>query len=364
MPKLGKTVEEYVEELEEVEKDSKEIAHKMLKIIRNFVKDKKEANNNIENDVPDLAQLLYGLKSKVTEMALDEENGMPLGIDKYSTFIKNFLYDPIDAIKEQCDAKEEAYEDLLIAQATGNLAVPDADYEKKISENNAFRKTITDQRDIYDNMIKDKKDPWVERQSLNTRWFIRVFNAESGTNMLDALPNNKGGVFENFFKTTSKEYKEFAKRFDEFTKPGPGFGDLTGLKQAAIAYLGHKFPGDLFTEEVYTNLNEEKLNKMDATSRGRVELCRSVLETIEKVEEAIAAKKDPGEYVPEEINLEDYDMKNVLQQMMAQKQQDSVDLQNQIQDEVNENKNDNNIEIDEEQKDDIIIDDLESNNSI
>ena len=94
----------------------------------------------------------------------------------------------------------------------------------------------------------------------------------------DVIKHNKGGFFENVFNTTSKEYKEFVKAYKEFNdKDSPKYGNDEELEKATRAYIKHKIPNFNLPNQIPT---KEELERFSGTSRGRLEFCTGVLETI------------------------------------------------------------------------------------
>jgi len=335
------TIKGYTEELDEVGTEPDAVARKMMELINRYIKDYegfKARPHSDEYDVPNVAEFLYGMKQKLTTMALDDEKPIDLRNDKYSNFIKAYLNNPIDAILKQCDAKRQVLEDLISYQMFGVIDLGDADYREISRKNDILRNRIDIEKNNYIKCTTGKNDVWKERQELNAKWFDNYFRFNAKADIGEAIRRNKPGVFEKIFRRTSNEYKTFTKNLNEVMQKGSTYGDLRELKLSAIAYLGHKFPGDMFLEEDPFNFNEEKFNQMDATAQGRIRLVRSVLEAIESAEEAVREGRDPNNFVPEEIDLDQYDMNNVLAQMMAQNNQQKVnlDFQNQIKDDTDE----------------------------
>ena len=66
------------------------------------------------------------------------------------------------------------------------------------------------------------------------------FPSDAENPIEDALAENKGGFFERFFRTTSREYKRFEQLLVQRKN---GEGSREDLKNAAVAYLMHKIPG-------------------------------------------------------------------------------------------------------------------------
>ena len=96
----------------------------------------------------------------------------------------------------------------------------------------------------------------------------------------DVIRHNKGGILENMFGTTSKEYKAFVKAYREFNDENSSkYGDSTELEKATRAYIHHKIPGYQLPNELPA---KEDIERFSGTSRQRLELCVGVLQTIQQ----------------------------------------------------------------------------------
>ena len=196
-----------------------------------------------------------------------------------------------------------------------------------------------------------------EKECSNAKWSVRELRRQIESSLFErlllsngktnkekvlelALKNNKGGFFENLFGTTSKEYKEFSAGLDKFMKEGPLNGDLDGLRDKATAYLHHKLSN---YDDILNKFDEAELQKLDSTSRGRVKLCFSVIDAIDK------ANKDSRKEIHGSIDLEDE--MDLLKQFS--KNAEIEKFQNDL-------KNDSNSEI--ENNNNNIIDDNSNNN--
>ena len=247
--------------------------------------------------IPPFDELVYAIKEKVVDITSKSEDTMELGMDKYSQFLKEFLHDPISALKRQADMKVVAFKELNKYKDAGLVNSPN-DYANLAKQNEFLSKEFAGEKDKFAEFMEDKKDVWVLKQEANSKWFTNFF-CNGNKVITDELDKNKGGYFENLFGTTSKQYKEFSRRLGNIDRDGFEKGDLVGLRQAALSYLGHKFKDNLFGTKNYY-VDEDMISDLDKTSQGRVRLCVSVLEAIGKAEEAVKEGLDPNNYEPEE----------------------------------------------------------------
>jgi hypothetical protein len=91
---------------------------------------------------------------------------------------------------------------------------------------------------------------------------------------LERIKNaNKGGIFERMFNTTSPEYKDFIKAFEEYNDPNSkNYLNKENLKEKSIAYFEYK------TEK---GISFSKLNE---TEKNRLNLVGSVIRTLTEME--------------------------------------------------------------------------------
>ena len=130
--------------------------------------------------------------------------------------------------------------------------------------------------------------------------------------------DNKGGYFERFFRTTSKEYTRFINALEEFNDyTSPNFGNKKYLKDCAIAYQNHK------------NAQGLSINNIDNTGRGRLILVNAVLEAFDEMDEEYVKIND-------EINNRIFDIKAPKKETFLEEREVDDDL-------INTNSNNNNI---------------------
>ena len=258
--------------------DSDHLATEIVNSVMSYIRDGR--NENAE--YPNLGRFLFDLKNKVTDVM--EEGEIFLGDNEKANFVKNFLYNPINSFTGLIDENIKNYDERDLLR---NRLIDDEDskidFQGLINDQKDLKLIFAREADNYNNAAFNQPDRWSRMQNANSRFFEKFL--KEGTNTIsiaESLHNNKGGFFENLFGTTSKEYKEFSKSLDIMVKNGPLKGDLDGLKDKTEAYLKHK----LKNYDVDTKIPEKDILKLDSTSRGRVRLCISVLDAIEKAEKA------------------------------------------------------------------------------
>jgi len=96
------------------------------------------------------------------------------------------------------------------------------------------------------------------------------FPSDAENPIEDALAENKGGFFERFFRTTSREYKRFERLLEQRKN---GEGSREDLKNAAVAYLVHKIPG--YDGNGRPQL--EDIERLTGTAKKRAMLCYKTL---------------------------------------------------------------------------------------
>lgn len=282
--------------------ETKDLADNITKLVKNYYDLRQEefdARRAHALRLPSLGSYLYEVKNNLSNIVLNRN--IELGVDKYSKFIKDYLDDPIECFSNYLDAKTNniAENDLI-----KNMIFEEEDaidFEKLANDVEEFKNDILSERDNYDNYAQDKKDSWKEYQNYKKEWFMKHFNVQlKNSTIQETINSNKGGFFENLFGTTSKEYKNFAKALSDITEDGPGKGDLDSLKENAQLYLYHKLES---YNGFYNGYDENEINNLDSTSKGRVELCLSVIQAIDDAKKAIDEKLNPDDFVYEKIDL-------------------------------------------------------------
>ena len=304
-PKLEKkTIDDYLEEIEGLEDNPSGLAQEVYDTVYVYMMDRDFIRNKPRTDflpmddfaayfLPKFNDLIYALHKQVEEMVIEAENDDEIKIpnNKNTRFLKEFLYDPIEAMKKQTDLKEPLLDKLIKAQKSGAIK-SNKDFNKMADFNKKLRTELLEEKEGYNEFVRNKKNVWRERQNRKAEWFNFYFNDELINN---AVEKNKGGFFENLFGTTSDEYKEFSRRLVTIKQEGPEKGDLGGLRESAFAYLKHKLKGAISVLGKGYFLSSDAIDKLDKTAQGRVRLCLSVIDAANEAEKNI-------EIVPNEAN--------------------------------------------------------------
>ena len=276
---------------DEISRDVKRVITSYYKVRTDAVE--KDPRNN--DTYPTLGEFLYDVKENLTRIVIDDD--VELATDKPSKFIKDFLNDPIDGYKKYLDEvndRDKSFKEILFEE-------DEVDVEELTNTVNEFKENIQNERENYNNAASNKENAWKNHQDYKKEWFIKCFNVRNNNRRIeDVLSANKGGFFERLFKTTSDEYKKFSAALNDIKKDGVTNGDVDGLKTLAQNYLSHKLKDyDPFTNE----FDERQLENLDATGKGRVRLCLSVIDAINNTKEAVENRLDPKKFSPKNNNI-------------------------------------------------------------
>ncbi len=347
-------IEDYLEEIGE-ENDPKILAPKLFEAINNYISDRDYIRNVKFHSaghyddldryfVPDFNELLKRIYSKVSNMVNELEADFKLGNDKNSVFLKEFMYDPIDALVKQSDILGPNLERLARYQATGEIK-SDNDYDKLSKFNVTFKNEIVKAKDDCNEYIQNDIHEWKNNHDLKASWFVNRFN-NGKDDFTEVLNDNKGGFFENLFGTTSKEYKEFSRRLNLINKDNAEKGDLYGLRKSAFDYLKHKFPNDFKVNGNEYTFDETKIAKLDKTGQGRALLCLNVIKNTYKAEDMVSQKKDPNTYVADN-NIKPIDNNIIKDSNAIGQMQNEIDINKDsfIEDDINKIEFTNEIKI-------------------
>ena len=292
--------EQYLKKIELDDDDlySDELASSIIKTVDEYINDRNEFiqfNPNSSNEFPSIGKFLYDIKTKVSNNVLENDLELELGVNKYSGFIKDYLHNPIECMTKYYEQKIEYYRmKELTKQFSLDERETKRNYQPLINKSTSIKSIIENETNTYNKYQRINKDVWSEKQSLKSTWFLNYFKDNMNMVIGDALKNNKGGFFENLFGTTSNEYRDFSKRLEEMMEDGPRKGDFGGLRESAQLYLAHKLP----SYDIEDEYDENDLNNLDSTSKGRVRLCLAVIDSIDKARSAIFNNMDPKEFVP------------------------------------------------------------------
>ena len=223
------------------------------------------------------------LLSQAAEQHLDQFNMNPydhlgnMSMQEEHELRKFILY-PMNTIKD----KFKEYDPYRQLQ---NETDPDKiKYYKDLQAN---AKRIETQIRDYSDEVKDAKkfDSYVD---VVTRIQAKL---PTTTKSLDqALDNNRGGVFERVFSTTSKQYSNFKAAFKDFRNPNSVYlGDKNHLEKETKAYLHHVMPSYKTTDDLPT---PEQFAQLSGTQKGRAAFCINVLKSIKEAKEVEPLKEN------------------------------------------------------------------------
>ena len=328
---------------------AEDIADDVVRIINSYYKTRNdfvEENPNYDDVFPSLGKFLYDVKEKLTEIVIDDD--LELATDKPSKFIKEFLNDPVSGFKGYLDDANNL-NDLFKNSLLENNEINGVEFTNIINE---YKETILNEKENYDNSAMGKENAWKNHQEYKKEWFMNHFNTQFNNRSIEAILNdNKGGFFERLFNTTSDEYKEFSTALANMMKDGVYNGDLDGLKTLAQKYLSHKLDN---YDPFLNGYDESEIELLDSTSKGRVNLCLSVIEAISEAKEAVENRLDPKRYTHKEVDYpEAYDKywenkNNDFQNMLKNDSEIENDKMNEAQLDIDISDINNDIDIKKE----------------
>ena len=262
------------------------------------------------------------LLSQAAEQHLDEFNLNPydhlgnMSMQEEHEARKFILY-PMNTIKDK-------FKDYDPYRQLQNETDPDKIKYYKDLQSNAKR--IETQIRDYSDEIKDAKkfDSYID---VVTRIQAKL---PTTTKSLDqALDNNRGGVFERVFSTTSKQYSNFKAAFKDFCNPNSVYlGDKNHLEKETKAYLHHVMPSYKTTDDLPT---PEQFAQLSGTQKGRAAFCINVLKSIKEAKEVEPLKENVQKAL---MGDPEYKQGPII---IEHGEQSS--FQNQIKDDLNESSN-------------------------
>lgn len=215
------------------------------------------------------------LLSQAAEQHLDEFNFNPynhLGNlnmqEEYD--LKNFILRPMHTIQD----KMKYYDiDRKIKDETDPAKIQ---YYKDLKANaQKIHESIKDYNDEINNKHIDSYFEVINR--------IQNRLPETTKSLDEALDNNKGGVFERMFGTSSKQYANFKAAFEDFRNPNSVYlGDKDHLEKETKAYLHHIMPSYKMEDDLPT---PEQFAKLSGTQKGRAAFCINVLRSVKEARE-------------------------------------------------------------------------------
>ena len=154
------------------------------------------------------------------------------------------------------------------------LSDPLKAFEKKYNNDLALKNEINSIKKEY----KEEWDKEYNRSAIQMNSLFNKTNDEResinrGKDINKILSDNKGGFLQRRFGKKSNEYKAVEKIAKEaFDPKSPSYGDYVSVKAYAQKYIDYKLP------------HGENENNLDSLSKKKVDFCRSLIDTCNKVE--------------------------------------------------------------------------------
>ena len=128
-----------------------------------------------------------------------------------------------------------------------------------------------------------------------------------GKDIETILQDNRGGWWERFRGTTSKQYQALAKAADPY---GPVKGDKEAMYHCAKAYRAYKLP------------EGRRFESLSKTAKKRIEFCDSIINAYEQEKAAEVAANNPAPANEAEGNIiiDQNDFQNQLQDDIGPKE--------------------------------------------
>ena len=229
--------------------------------IRESVDNYKKQLFSGKNNIPSLGAFLSDARDCVESSVFD--HAMVLGDDANSTFIKNFLKDPVDAMEKDFLAKAE------------NEKGPNSGFHRRNAND------IANERNNYNQARVGKTNRYlesIENRKRRTEEHLR----ELGVNLDPAhfKVQYQGSAFERFLGKTSQEWTDLSDHIDSWKNAGAD-RDYDKAADLAVKYLRHKFPN---VEP--KDITADMCHRLRGAGRERGLFCLALLESKGMADEA------------------------------------------------------------------------------
>ena len=214
-----------------------------------------------KNNIPSLGAFLSDARDCIESSVFD--HAMVLGDDPNSTFIKNFLKNPVDAMEKDFLAKAE------------NQKGPNSGMHRRTAED------IRREMGNYNQARVGKTNRYVEsieNRKRRTEQHLRELNVNLDPAHFKA--QYQGSAFERFLGKTSQEWTELSDHIDSWKNAGAD-RDYDKAADLAVKYLRHKFPN---VEP--KDITEEMCHRLRGAGRERGLFCLALLESKGMADEA------------------------------------------------------------------------------
>jgi hypothetical protein len=239
--------------------------------------------------------LIYTLQKELSLVVAQKQlSGNPDEIKNIENNVelKKFFKDPVNYVYTKL-SNDEYYDSIKPKSFDFMTTMETNGYLKKMDkgrEDTLGLLSVSNAQARYTAVLNEKQ---VNKEVYNL--IQRKYPAQE--NMVDTqLRRQKRGFFESLFFRSS-QYKTFNSVFNKF-RNNTGRVNQNDLKDAAWAYLKHKFP-NLKEGEAPT---EEQVARLVGKSKGRTEMCLKVYKSIIETEQAKRVIEDAKAFkLPDEV---------------------------------------------------------------
>ena len=229
----------------------------------------------------DIKELIFTAKNEIAKEIAGEQlkanpndlTNMHSDYEEDNEELKQFFNDPIGYLHTKLQDEEfvDTYR-LSIEHAGTEPDEESVEYKNKTLAN-ARRLSLMFGDENFKNEYKA-----YERDMKKNHVFKTLLNAklsEDNKTIEGSFNKQKPGFFEKVFNTTSEEYNNFKSAYANFNNPDHAlYGDDKVLKDAAMGYLSHKFPG-LKKGELPT---EEQIARLGGAGKERAGCCLKIVQ--------------------------------------------------------------------------------------
>ena len=267
--------------------------------------------NRIMNAMKDFATQRKYMFDHIEDYAARDQYGDLTGLNAHSlgTVLMAGRDYFMDYIKENNLSIADIQDDDLRQEITNFIVDPiNTTIGKHVKVEDLGNESLNEVKTAYRAM-------WNEVHENDGPQFIEQFDAHKhGRNANKTFDQfisaNKGGWWERFRGTTSKQYSTLQTIAKEVNKEGsPCCGDDRALYVAAKAYKEYKMPPGT------------DFNRLGSTAKGRIEFCDSIINAYEAKQRANQLANQQNEPAPENNNL-------------IQDEQAQADFQNQLSNDI------------------------------
>lgn|GEM_PF-2095280 len=266
-----------------------------MQILIDYIADNMENN---EQDESAISELVYAAKKNITETIIDLKEEAHIPLNNHSL---HFITGDSDVDNENTEAltdmfvldPETTITNMLERQIQNGIEPEPVPDEPKISEEERARRVRQNAERAQEKLVKYRGAlNLLKGKSIVYEGFEREisgvandffnlsehFPLDEENPIENALADNKGGFFERFFRTTSREYKRFERLLEQRKN---GEASREDLQNAAVAYLRRKIPG--YDGEGLPSVGD--INRLSGTAKKKAMLCCKTLMACQKSDE-------------------------------------------------------------------------------